>query len=144
MSTIYVSILDQLASYYKLETDEQLAERRINSDRYKREAEQKLRREESRLAEELDALEDARNLLSQLQQERGGLEAEKRVSYLESHPHILRFVSSSTNYFTIFRKMNMISKKEIKRFNVSHNNSVLRALGSRLSKEISWCRLNLN
>ncbi|PAV16910.1 dna repair rad50 [Pyrrhoderma noxium] len=60
------------------ETDEQLAERRRNSDHYKKEAEQKLRQEEDRLEEEINELEDARNLLSQLQQERGGLEAEKR------------------------------------------------------------------
>lgn len=63
-----------------VETDEQLAERRRNSDHYKKEAEQKLRQEEDRLEEEINELEDARNLLSQLQQERGGLEAEKRVS----------------------------------------------------------------
>ncbi|KAH8114569.1 AAA domain-containing protein [Phellopilus nigrolimitatus] len=60
------------------ETDEQLAERRKNSDRYKKEAEQKLRREERRLQDTLDELEDARKSLLSLQQEHGGLEAEKK------------------------------------------------------------------
>ena len=61
------------------ESDEQLAERRRNFDRYKREAEQKLAREERRLQDALEDLETARASLMSLQQERGGLEAEKKV-----------------------------------------------------------------
>ncbi|OCB89866.1 hypothetical protein A7U60_g2895 [Sanghuangporus baumii] len=60
------------------ESDEQLAERRRNFDRYKREAEQKLSREERRLQDVLEDLENARASLMSLRQERGGLEAERK------------------------------------------------------------------
>lgn len=64
------------------ETDEQLAERRRNSDRYKKEADQKLNREEQRLQDAVEDLETARATLMSLRQERGGLEAEKKVGGL--------------------------------------------------------------
>ncbi|KAI5117920.1 hypothetical protein M0805_001999 [Coniferiporia weirii] len=60
------------------ETDEQLAERRRNSDRYRKEAEQKLKVDERRLHDTLDELENARRSLLSLQQERGSLDAEKK------------------------------------------------------------------
>ena len=68
-------------SHLQAETDDQLAERRRNFDRYKREAEQKLLREERKLQDVLEDLENARASLMSLRQERGGLEAEKKVRF---------------------------------------------------------------
>ena len=61
------------------ETDEELAERRKNFDKYKKESEKKLREQKTRLQDTLEEVESLRRSLMQLRQERGRLEAEAKV-----------------------------------------------------------------
>lgn len=61
------------------ETDEELDERKRNSDKYMREAEQKIKQERLRERDTQDGLEMARKKLSLLHVQRGNFEAEKKV-----------------------------------------------------------------
>lgn len=93
------------------ESDEQLAERRRNSDRYKKEAEQKLMREERRLQDTLEDLDTARATLMSLQQERGGLEAEKKVRF-----QAYIFITFMCTYSCKCRNTSRTSKIGIKKY----------------------------